>query len=415
MPGKLQNDRVSQGWRSRIIFILLLIMMIALFFSRGILSVSIMAFVIASLFHKDILNHFRKFLSSPLLWGMSLLFFLPLLTGLWSENKTDWLDVIRIKLPLLFLPLAFAGPLLISAKKWEWLGFVFILLILGATIWSLFHYTADIAQANEGYLRSKSIRTPLENDHVRFSWLVAVAILLASWFCIRESEKNKLLSWSLGIVGGWMIVYLHILAARTGLFSFYILILVTSGWLLWRKLKWSYGLLLLGSLLLLPLIAYFTLPTFQNRVKYIRYEFDFFKHADYRPGFNDGIRLISINAGWQLVKQKPLAGTGFGDIQAETNKWYQEHYPQMIPADRISPSSEWMIYGVGAGTIGLLAFLYVMAIPFFIGLNHPLWWMLNLVTAFSFLFDIGLEVQFGVFIYSFIVLWWYNWIRAEGE
>ena len=36
--------------------------------------------------------------------------------------------------------------------------------------------------------------------------------------------------------------------------------------------------------------------------------------------------------------------------------------------------------------------------------------MLNVTIAVSFLFDIALEVQFGVFLYSFIVLWWWKWL-----
>ena len=218
----------------------------------------------------------------------------------------------------------------------------------------------------------------------------------------------------MGITGVWLIVFLHILAARTGLFCFYIIVLGTAAWLIINKMKWKYIILLFGLIILLPITAYYTLPTFQNRVKYISYEFDFFKKADYRPGFNDGIRVISIRAGLNLVKEQPLTGTGFGDIPAETNKWYEKHYPQMIPADRIYPSSEWLIYGAGCGVPGMLVFLIVMLIPFFTRLRHPLWWLLNLITPFSLLFDIGLEVQFGVFAYCFTTLWWYKRLK-EGD
>jgi hypothetical protein len=40
---------------------------------------------------------------------------------------------------------------------------------------------------------------------------------------------------------------------------------------------------------------------------------------------------------------------------------------------------------------------------------------LNIIAAFSFLFDIGLEVQFGVFIYSFLVLWLWKWRMEEAR
>jgi len=32
--------------------------------------------------------------------------------------------------------------------------------------------------------------------------------------------------------------------------------------------------------------------------------------------------------------------------------------------------------------------------------------------AFSLLFDIGLEAQFGVFIYAFMLLWWWKWLST---
>jgi hypothetical protein len=63
---------------------------------------------------------------------------------------------------------------------------------------------------------------------------------------------------------------------------------------------------------------------------------------------------------------------------------------------------------------GIIVFACIMIIPFFISIkNRLVWIMLNATVAFSFLFDIGLEVQFGIFIYSFIVLWWWKWLNAK--
>jgi hypothetical protein len=56
-----------------------------------------------------------------------------------------------------------------------------------------------------------------------------------------------------------------------------------------------------------------------------------------------------------------------------------------------------------------------MALPFFIrtGRGRFFWASLNLVSALSFLFDIGLEVQFGVFLYIFVLLWWWKWLQQK--
>lgn len=114
-----------------------------------------------------------------------------------------------------------------------------------------------------------------------------------------------------------------------------------------------------------------------------------------------------------------VTGVGFGDISREVTAWYDTNYPQMQQADKILPGNEWLIYGAGCGITGLLIFTFVMLVPFFIRVkNNPLatrwpWWLLNCLVAVGFLFDIGLEVQFGVFIYSFIVLLCWKWFRSE--
>lgn len=411
MLNKLQNEG-----RNSLIFILLIIMMAALFFSRAALSVSMISFVAVSFFHKDTKKQFHEFLGSPLLWGMSLLFFLPLLSGLWSEEGKAWTEILRIKLPLLFLPVAFAAPFKFSQRQWEWLAYCFMALITAGTIWSMYHYVANAAVINESYLQAKSLVTPLENDHVRFSWLISVAILTGGILILIKKHSQKRIALVLAIIILWLIIFLHLLAARTGLFSLYIILLTGSLWLIFKR--WNpasigrpYGVLLLILLAASPFVAYKTLPTFQNRVKYILHDFGYFKEAHYLQGANDAVRIISLKAGYSLIKEYPLRGTGFGDLNTATRKWYDLHYPQMAEPDKIFPSSEWLIYGAACGIPGFLVFSLVMIIPFFIKTKAMvLWRTLNLITAFSFLFDIGLEVQFGVFIYAFIILVFWKWV-----
>jgi O-antigen ligase len=409
MLNKLKNDQVITapavaGWRTPALLVLIILMMGSLFVSRAMLSVTMGVFVLVAFGHKAIVWQLRNFFSQPLLWGMSLLFLLPLLSGLWSNDHEQWFAMMRIKLPLLVLPLAFAAPMALSDKQWKIIACTFIFLMTAATIWCLFQYVENSAAINESYLKAKTMRTPLENDRVRFSWLVAVAVLIAAWLCRQRSTKD-IYWWILLLITGWLIVFLHLLAVRTGILSFYIILL---GWvihLFWQKKNRVQALGVLATLIVLPFIAYVLLPSFRNRVKYIRYDFDYFKQANYLPGSNDAMRVISIKAGWQVMNENPITGVGFGDVLKETIVQYDKQFPAMLPSDKILPGSEWMMYGSGTGWPGFLLFTFVMAIPFFIKTRHRLlWWLLNATAAFSFLFDIGLEVQFGVFVWAFITL-----------
>lgn len=409
MLNKLLNE-----WRRSIIFGLLVMMILSLFVSRSLLSVSMIGFVIAAFLHSDIAGHVRHFLTSPLLWGMSVLFLLPLLSGIWSADSNAWVDMVRIKMPLLFLPLAFAGNWQLSKKEWEWLALIFLAAVTTGTIWSLFYYVSDARAVNESYLRAKSIVTPLEDDHVRFSWLVNAAILLAGWMLLEKKLPGKFFTAIIIAIITWLIIFLHILAARTGLLSFYLTALVAITWFIIKHARRLIATALLIVILAMPVAAYFILPTFHNRVRYFLYDINYFRQIDYVPGTTDRIRLISMKAGWELMKTHPVSGVGFGDILSGARQWYDRHYPGMIEKDKIYPSSEWLMYGAGCGWGGFLLFTGVMMIPFLLKQReHLVWWLLNITAAFSFLFDIGLETQFGVFIYSFIVLWLWKWLEPE--
>ena len=396
------------------IFTLLVVMMASVFFSRILLSVSMIVFVVFSFFQQPIYKQVSAFFHSPLLWSMSLLFFLPLLSGFWSSNQKEWMEIIKIKAPLILMPFAFAGSFNLTKKQWQALAFLFIGFTTVATFWSMGHYLLDITGVNENYLRSQLLITPLENDHVRFSWMVAVSILVSAWLWIERKREHKKNNWLLLILLAWQIIFLHILAARTGLLSFYLMLLIAAIWQIIKKWKSGKGLILLFAVLALPLIAYFTVPTFQNRVKYFLYDLPYFSKGNYSPAMNDAVRIISIKAGWNVLKENPFSGVGFGDVLMETKKWYAANYPEMKEADKILPSSEWLIYGDGAGWLGIIVFGIVMAIPFFILVKKDKWFwiVLNTSVVVSFFFDIGLEVQFGVFLYTFLVLWWWKQATA---
>ncbi|MEO5562829.1 MAG: O-antigen ligase family protein [Chitinophagaceae bacterium] len=402
-------------WRKPLLFFSIIAMMATFFLSRAALSISMGLFVVLSFWHADIKKHLSAFFSSPLLWGMSLLFVLPLISGLWSEDKKEWLSVLRLKLPLIVLPLAFAGPFNFSKKQWDGLAYIFIGLTTAASIWSMFHYAGNMDSINESYLKAKSIATLLGNDHVRFSWVVSVVILLSGWMWWKN-RSNKISSLLCLLAGCWLIVFLHLLAARTGLFSFYIILLVTGTWLIIKKTKRLQGSLLLILVLALPFLSYLLFPSFQNRVKYISYDYSYFKNLNYLPGGNDVSRVISIRAGWNLLKENPVAGTGAGDIYNETKKWDRKQYPEILDSDMLYPSSEWLIYGLVCGWLGVLIFTGIILVPFLTRRKpYMVWALLNLTAAFSFLFDMGLEVQYGVFAYSFIVLWWWKWLKPQKE
>src|SRR6476660_1267790 len=173
------GNPIESSWREKAIFGAMLFMLAGLFISRATLSISMGLFLVLTIVHKDCKHQFQSFTHTTYLFLLSLLFFIPLVSGLWSSDLKEWMPVMQIKLPLLFLPMAYAGRWQLSKQQWLIVAYGFLILISLGCTWSTTQYLLNSTDWNREYLRAKLMATPLENDHIRFSWLVSVAVLLS--------------------------------------------------------------------------------------------------------------------------------------------------------------------------------------------------------------------------------------------
>src|SRR5215203_747280 len=402
-------DKLS---KQQLIFFSMVLMLVSLFTSRFLLSVGFIVFLFLTCFHKNIVRQFRCFIRNRFLLGMSVLFLIPFLTWFWTEDKNMWMRFVRIKLPLLLFPIAFAGNWQLSPRQWKLIAYVFLFLVIAGCCWSLWQYFQNIHSIHEQYLRAKLIPTPLENDHVRYSLIVTIAIMcLAVLMQAYILPKKRFIP---VVLLALLIVYLHILSARTGLISLYIFLVLALFYMVFKHNKTRLFIVLPILILAMPVAAWFLFPTFQNRIRYNLYDLSNIRENKYTAGANDGNRLLSLKAGWNVLDQHPF-GVG-ADVVKKTYDWYDINVPQMPPGEKLFPSSEPLMYAGFAGWIGLVLFFITMVLPFFepVQKNYFFWTVLNFIMAFSFLFDIGLEAQFGVFIYAFTVLWWWKWFNTSS-
>jgi hypothetical protein len=124
--------------------------------------------------------------------------------------------------------------------------------------------------------------------------------------------------------------------------------------------------------------------------------------------------MLSLKAGWSVLKEHPF-GTGAGVVVNESFDWYEKNIPGMLETDKIYPASEWLLYGGVAGWIGVILFTGIMILPCFIKVRDRFYLVaVAVVSAFSLVFDVGLETQFGVFIYAFILLLWWKMLACSS-
>jgi O-antigen ligase len=380
-------------------------MLSGLFFSRALLSIGMVVLVTGVIMLPPVKGRWRQLLSDPLNIGFCFLFLIPLLSGLWSSDVSEWW---LVKLPLVILCFAF-GLLYVSPNQARGLEGLYILLLLAGSVWSMYYYTLDTDAMHQAYHRAGVIPTWFENDHVRFSWAIVIGVLLLTRWLLYHWQQGKIwMKITVCFMLVWLIVFLHILSAKTGLLCLYLSLFILAAFLLLQRQKriWAFSLLVL--LLLLPVIAYYILPTFQTRVHYVLYDYQQYITGSYKEGFPDGDRVLSLKAGKDIFSANAAYGVGFGDVWGITNAWYDEYYPHIRMPDRLFPGGEWMMYATGAGLLGLLVFVTAMLLPFFNRhmQKDPTWWCLNATACFIFLYEVNLESQFGVFLYCFFILWW---------
>ena len=376
---------------------MIIAMLVGLFVSRAIVSISSIAL-------------FLVFLATPKRqedWvqtfaGTGLLLLPVLLSGLWSNDTAEWWRAVEVKLPLLTIGLAIAVAK-ISSRTYTVVSIVLLGLTTLGTLWSTWQYLQHTNEILAGYLQARVMPTPLNNDHIRFSWLVVLAVIVALYGARNSVKWLRILVW---ILCSWLVVYLHLLSAKTGLLCLYLSAFVFAVHLLGSKRNRKWSVLILAFAIAAPLLAYAALPSFRNRVQYVLYDFSHYSKGNYLSGLSDGARVLSIKSGWAITKQHPATGVGFGDMKPAIDNWHQQYYPHTQPFERFLPLNEWLLYGAGSGIPGILLFtlgLYLLCKP--VWRNGVAGKITALVLLVPLVTDDTLESQFGVVIFIFVLMW----------
>ena len=348
--------------------------------------------------------------ASRWLQWLTLLFSIPLLSGLWSEDHQAWMQVMQVKLPLLVLP--FCVPAFTRLDRGDrkvllWALMILLMLSMGQSVWWM------LQEKDRSYLSGAVMRVPMGDDHVRYAWLLVIgyAWLLGYW--LWGYVKNRLVVMGLLVM---LAIFIHVLAAKTGIVGFYLVSgLMVIGYL--KKRLWVMGLLVM-----LPLIAWFTVPSFQQRVKFVRWDFQNYSRGNYVEGLNDAPRILSWRAATAIIREHPMTGAGAGDARQAVQQWYSVHAPFLKPYEQLLPANQILIYGVYAGILGLLAGLLILLMPLWMKPHRKniLWLSFHFMAVLGFFYEIALEMQFGIAIYLVFSLLFFaesknDKIRMDGS
>jgi len=121
--------------------------------------------------------------------------------------------------------------------------------------------------------------------------------------------------------------------------------------------------------------------------------------------WSEWIGAWAADAGIDLVARQPVTGTGFGDLSKETSEWYAVQAPWLKDYERLLPSNEWLLHAAASGLPGAVAFTVAVMLPLFRNRKSLMWVGFHVVALVGFLYEIGLETQYGVLLYVFVASW----------
>jgi len=300
---------------------------------------------------------FKSFIKDKTFAGLWLVFIAILLSGINSSDHQQWLFQIKLKLPFLFLPLAFY-----IFKPWtdqkfhKWIHFAFI----ATAFFSSFHvigmYLMDKEAIIEGIGKGKSIPTPL--DHIHFSIMVSYAVVSSAILALME--PNKKYQWALFLVSAYLFGFVHFLSVRTGLVLSYAGIAVILIWYVSTHKKYLLGLGIAAFLVAIPFLSYNTVAPFKKKINYM-----FWDLSQYKKGkgnsYSDSERLMSYAISFDLIKESPIIGYGIGDLRPIMMERHKEKYGQKDKY--IYPHNQYLYILTCMGILGALLFFYGLFSP----------------------------------------------------
>jgi O-antigen ligase len=346
--------------------------------------------------------------------GFIFIFFMHLL-GIFQvdpQNVGEFKRDLTLKLPLLVLPLALIILPAITLRKLKLLYYVFIIGVFLGSLYSLGHYLTHFDEVNELYKHSKTLETA--TSHVRYSLMVAFASLIAFRFYRQnfywrwKAERKVLLA-----ISFWLLLFLHILAVRSGLVVFYATAILSLAYDFFFQRQFRKSLVLAAAIGCTTIFSFFCFPTFYNRFFLTLEDMNRVEDVNSAADYSLVGRVYSYKITQKLIQENPLTGVGIGNLRVELEKKYVQLFPEIKERGYLLPHNQFLFVLAAFGVLGLLLFAICFYFPWlrFSNRFEPLFIFHYFIITLSFLVESTLETQVGLtysLVFILLPLWYFK-------
>jgi O-antigen ligase len=327
------------------------------------------------------------------------MFLLGVISMLYTNNYKEGSHKVFLKLPMLLV--AFCIPLVreFSLKRVYTILFLFILLIFGNGLISMINYLANYHEINEMILQSKPVPILGKIYHIQYSVLCACSIFIGIHMYKNTAFETKALNVAILVFTIGNFIFLHVLSARTGLLAFYLTAFIISTYYIIKgRKKWALGAIL--AMLALPVVAYYTVGSFKNRVENTKSDLKIILD-DANPNYHSNAqRMEALRASWTLLVKNPL-GVGIGDVKHEMHHEYELRESRLEFKHEKKPHNQFLELALQSGLVTGVLLIILLAFPF-LKFRKKLTYLFAsflMVYFISFNFESLLERQSGLYLF----------------
>ena len=269
-----------------------------------------------------------------------------LVSGFWSSDSGQWLNLLRVNLPYAVLPLAFyLWPDFLWSKR-RLFQRQFILAGAAITIYMIIYFIPN-KETVMTIIRDGG-PFPVPVNHVRTGLFLSLAGIFVWDEFAQWNSALKIERFLMSILLVFIIVGIHLLAVRTGILLFYAGTILTFSFnknFHSRKGLW-WGIAFLGVLA----ITIISFPTLHEKWAYFLEDVRNYNSTSWWF-YSDALRWRTNVAGWEIFLGAPWWGVGMGDLFKEIHMWFYEFENVRIWE---YPHNLWITILAGSGIAGFI-------------------------------------------------------------
>jgi len=298
-------------------------------------------------------------LKTNLVSAISVIGFIYVLSFLNSENKSEYIEVVKNKIPFLFIPLSIITVGEITSRP-KLLAVVFLACCFISSLYTFYFYATDISGYALLYETGNVLPTLIH--HVDFAVLLSFSALLSLHIFLNAVKWEKYIALFLFI---WFVYFIHLFAVRTALVLLYISVIFYAVSFIMQKKKIKEGFGALLFLVVTAIVAYHYIPAVKTKIGYTLYGLDQFRYAkDSTNSVSDSRRFLSDKIGWQIFSEHKVTGVGIGDVQDEMNNIYKKNHPEFSKEVFSHIHNQYLFMAAGTGFIGVTLFIAALLVLF---------------------------------------------------